>query len=649
MISEEKCAIADRPCPLPASLADASSIISVTVLSSPRRLLTLAAVITAALASLPAYAQASDLWAAPGGSAGPVCSNSAAPCTIAAALLAARSAPGADVVNLAPGTYAEVIAAVGDADTDVTIRGAGQLTTTIAGAATDAPVVQLGAIGTGTMALEDVTIDGSQSNLTSTALRSRLAKLTLTRVRVLQTGVQAKLVPAIDADATGSELVLDQAEVLANTQAGDPAIGAVNAGGTLTIRDSKITTTAVGDTAAVYARGNTTIQRSTLTHGEANAGYALRFSNTTAPFTIVVDSTVLKGGNTAARFDVGTGATTIALRGDTISPAVASNGYAVNVNPSAGGSQATATINSSLVLTRGVRIANGAQATCTYSNLPTVGFSGSPNCPTADFNPNSNTKLMLSELRLDPDLAPLFDSPAVDSGDPAGVAAGESPGDRLGRLRAGSSADVCDAGPGVRDKGAYERYRPLPSVAITGPDSFPAGTATFGAVTNSRDPVFAWVYGDGADGGTGGTTSRAFGRGSSSVKLTVGDRVFNCANAATKSFTITAAAGAAAADKTAPKLTKVKLAKSKIKRKQNATLRFTLSEAATVTVTAGRVKGKKLVGSRKVSFKGKKGANSVKLTAKKLKWRKARYGLKVGAKDAAGNSAKSVSLRLSVR
>ena len=44
------------------------------------------------------------------------------------------------------------------------------------------------------MAIQDLTIDGSQANLTSTALRSRLAKLTLTRVRVLQTAPQAKLV-----------------------------------------------------------------------------------------------------------------------------------------------------------------------------------------------------------------------------------------------------------------------------------------------------------------------------------------------------------------------------------------------------------------------------------------------------------------------
>ena len=106
---------------------------------------------------------------------------------------------------------------------------------------------------------------------------------------------------------------------------------------------------------------------------------------------------------------------------------------------------------------------------------------------------------------------------------------------------------------------------------------------------------------------------------------------------------------AAARDRTAPKLTKVSLAKKSVARRKNATLRFTLSEAATVTVTVGRLKGKKLTSPRTVSFKGKKGANRVTLSAKKLKWRRARYGVRVSAKDAAGNKAKSVALTLRVR
>ena len=441
---------------------------------------------------------------------------------------------------------------------------------------------------------------------------------------------------------------MDAVEVLANTQAGDPAIAAVMAGGTLTIHDSKITTTAVGDTAAVYARGNTTIQRSLLVHGEANMGYALRFSNTTAPFTIVVDSHRAQGRQhrRALRHRHRGDDDRDARRHDR--PVDRQQRQRRQHQPERrriDGRRDDQQLDPARP--RGP-VANGAQATCSYSNLPTVGFSGTPNCPTTDGNPLGNTKLMTSELRLDPDFAPLYDSPAVDSGDPAGVAPGESPGDRLGRRRAASSADTCDAGPGIRDRGAFERYRPLPAATIIGPDSLPAGTATFQGFTDSRDPVFTWAWGDGADGGGSNTTSRALGVGGSKITLTVNDRVYNCSNAVTKNFTVTAAAGGGSKDKTAPKLSKVKLAKS-IKRKGTATLRYTLSEAATVTITVGRVKGKKLVATKKFSVKGKKGANATKLTAKRFKWRKARYGVKLAAKDAAGNSAKSVSLKLSVR
>lgn len=657
-MSGETCAIAQVLFPYGARSADGPSIIRLIVPRSSHCLVALAAALAAA-ACLPAGAHAAALFAAPGGAGGPGCSSAAAPCSLSAALVAARGSPGADVVNLAPGTYNEVISATSEADTDVTIQGSGDRNTIISGAAADAPVVQLGAVGTGTMAMQDLMIDGSFSSLTSAALRSRLAKLTLTRVRVLQTDAQAKLAPAIDSDASGSELVMDGVEVLANTQTSDPAIGAVNVGGPLTMRDSIVTHTAPGDSAGVYARGNTLIQRSLITHDEMNAGYALRFANTTAAFTIVVDSSVLRGGNTAARFDVGTAATQVHLRGVTAAPTVLSNGYAVNLNASAGGSLARMAIDSSLLLNRSVRVNNGAQATCSYTNLPPTGSSGSPNCPTADGNALGNSRFTFIQLRLDPSLAPLFDSPAVDSGNPAGVAPGESPTDRLSRVRAASSADVCDAGPGTRDRGAFERYRPLPSVAIIGPDRPVAGvTTTYTASTDSRDPSFAWSFGEGLDGGSNSTTSRAFAVGAAQVALTVTDRVYNCAASTSKGLTVTAAATtagagggpAAGSDRTRPKITRVKLSRSRISRRRNATLSFTLSEAARVTITVSRLSSKKkVISRRKLVTNRKRGSNRVKLTVKRFKWRRALYSVRVSARDAAGNNAKSVARSLRAR
>jgi hypothetical protein len=635
--------------------ADAPAIIRTTVLRSlPLPRLTVAAALLAA-ACAPASARAAELYAAPGGSPAPApCSSPGAPCSLAAALLAARGSAGADVVNLAPGTFAEVISATGEADTDVTLRGAGIGVTTLSAPAVDSPMVQLGAIGNGTMAIEGLTIDATPAGATAAALRSRLAKLSLTRVRVVQSGATPKLAPAIDADASSSELVLDQVEVVSNTQTPDNAIGAVNVGGPLTMRDSTVSHSSIGDSAAVYARGDVTILRSTITHGDANAGQALRFVNTLELKTIVIDSSLLIGGNTGARLDVGTLATTATLRGVTIAPFATGNGYGVNLNASAGGSLARATVSSSLLVGRSVRVVNGAQTTCTFTNLPTTGSAGSPNCPAtgAGATAAGNTGLATAALKLGTDFIPAADSPAIDSGDPAGVAAGESPTDRLGRLRAGASADACDAGPGRRDKGAFERYRPRPAVAINGPDSVAAGVAAgFSAAVTARDPAYAWSFGDGAAGGDAATTSHAFAaRGSSSVTLTVTDRAWNCAASAAKPLTVTAAVGgSAASDRTAPKVTKAKLAKATIGRGKNATLSFTLSEAATVTVTVGRIKGKKLTATRKATFKGKKGANRVTLSAKKLKLRKGRYGLRIGAKDASGNSAKSIALKLRVR
>ncbi len=630
--------------------ADAPTIIR-RIVPRPHRFPSLLVALLAAGACLPASAPAAELYAAPGaGGAG--CTVPGAPCSLVAALSAARGAPGADVVNLAAGTYAEIISAIGEADTDVTIRGAGIGVTILAAPAVDGPMIQLGAIGTGTMAIEDLTIDATTAGPTAAALRSRLAKLSLTRVRIVQTGAAPKMAPAIDADASSSELVLDGVEVVSNTQTVDNAIGAVNVGGPLTMRDSTVTHTSTGDSAAVYARGNVTIQRSTISHGDANAGQALRFVNTLAAYTIVIDSSVLTGGNTGARLDVGTFATTATLRGVTIAPYATGNGYSLNLNAGAAGSLARATVGSSLLVGRSVRVSNGAQTTCTFTNLPTSGSSGSPNCPVsgAAATAAGNTGLTTAALKLGTDLVPAADSPAIDSGDTAGVAAGESPMDRLGRTRAGASADACEAGAGRRDKGAFERYRPRPSVAISGPDSFAAATPTaFSAAVTARDPAYAWSFGDGAAGGDAATTSHAFALGASRVTLSVTDRAYSCTGAATKAVIATAAVDPGGSDKTAPKLTRAKLAKASVARGKNASLSFTLSEAATVTVTVGRLKGKKLVSPRKLTIAGKRGANRVTLSARKLKLRKGRYGLRIAARDAAGNAAKTLALTLRVR
>lgn len=599
-------------------------------------------------AGLPATAQAADFYAAPGG--GGDCVN--APCSIAGAVLTARSAPGADVIHLAAGTYDEPLVATDAGDSELTISGAGDRLTVLAAAVPDSPVVDLGAGTGGVIALDNLMIDAPASGLFAPALRSRLARLNLTKVRILHTsGPLGKAVPAIDASLPASELVLDAVDIFADTQSYAGTAGAVTAAGPLTIRDSRITHISIGDTPTVLANGDVAIQRSTIAHRESNAGEALHYLNTAEPHSITLDSSLLTGGRTAARFDVGVQPTQIALRGVTLAPTAASNGYSVDIEAAPSATPAQATIVSALLLTRSVRVTGGASAVCTFSNLPLAGSSGDPACPTEPGNASGNTTLRADELQLDKDFAPQDGSPAIDSGDPSGTQAGESLADRLGRPRASASADVCEAGPGRRDKGAFERYRPRPQITISGPEQLLADTvASFSATTTAADPVFSWSFGDGAPGAGQPTTSHAFEAGASTVALEVIDRASGCASSSIKSLTVLAPPSpAVAGDRSAPRLTRTKFVRARIKRGRGARLRFTLSEAATVTITVRRRVGKKLVGTRRIVVKGRRGANRVILSRKKAGLRRARFAVTVVARDDTGNASKTVARKLIVR
>ncbi|HMS61596.1 MAG TPA: hypothetical protein PKD63_04890 [Solirubrobacteraceae bacterium] len=626
----------------------------------PRRSLTPTALSLLALLAAPAGASAADLYAGPAGGSGPPCASAAAPCTLADAVLAARATAGGDVVHLAAGAYAEPLRAVGAADTGLTFAGAGVGVTTLAAApAGDAPVVELGA-GAGTMSLRDLTIDGTGAGMTAAALRSRLDALSLLRVRVVQTGTTPKQAPAIDADTSAQALTLDAVDVLSDTQTGDAAMGAVNAGGPAVVRDSVITHTATGDSAALYARGPLTVLRSRLTHGQADAGHALRLSNQAEALAIVIDSTVLGGGRTAARFDLGIAASTVALRGDTLAPFPASTGFALDVRSNVAASLTTATVDSTLLVGRSARAFNGPVVTCTFSNVPTGASAVA--CPATPGNVVGNTRLTPAELQLGADLAPLPGSPAIDTGNTSGLAPGESATDVLGRPRAASSDDRCDAGPGRRDKGAFERYRSSPQIGIDGPpEALPGAPATFSAVTAAPGLELTWSFSDGAGGGTASTTTHAFAALPGSVSLTARDPRWNCSSTVSRAIAAApvpaagdpatpAAKAAKAPDRSAPRLTAAKLRSARVRLPRGSLgIGFRLSEAATVSVTIGRVSGKRIVAPRRVSVRGRAGANTVALTARRLKLRRGSYAVQLRARDAAGNAARVRTLRFSVR
>ena len=585
------------------------------------------------------------------------------PCTVNAALLAARAAPGADVIPLAAGTYTSAVSATSPSDTEVTLSGAGVSATTIAAAPpADAPMVELGSpAGSGAMTIEDLTLDGTGAGTFASPLRSRLASLMLRRVAVVQTGVTPKQAPAIDADVASESLTLERVSVVADTQAADGAVGAVNAGGPTVVRDSTITHTSVGDSAALYARGPLTVERSTIAHGDANLGYAVRVVNPDAAVQVAIDSSVLRGGRSAARFDLGAAASKLALRGTTFAPAALSTGWSIDVQSNVPASLAQATVDSSLLIGRSARATNGATVACTYTNVPSG--ASAVNCPTTAANAAGNTKLTTAELQLGADLAPLAGSAAIDSGNPAGVATGESATDILGRLRAGASDDRCDAGPGRRDKGAFERYRPSPQVTVSGPDALAPGAAgDFAAITSVPGLEFHWTFADGAEGGTAPATSHAFGELPSGATVTARDPRFDCATSVSRAIAATPvtapaapapgapAGGAAVRDRTAPSVKRARLDAARVRLPHGAIhLQLTLSEPATITLTVGRAKGSRIVAPRRIVLRGTLGANTIALKATRLKLRRGRYAVRIVARDAAGNAARSQTLRFSVR
>jgi len=581
---------------------------------------------------------------------------------VSAALLAARAAAGADVIHLAAGTYTAPVSATSPSDSDVTLAGAGVSATTIAAAPpADAPMVELGsAAGSGTMTIQDLTLDGAGAGTFASPLRSRLGSLTLRRVAVLQTGLAPKQAPAIDADLATESLTLERVSVVADTQAADGAVGAVNAGGPTVVRDSTITHTSVGDSAALYARGPLTVERSTISHGDANLGYAVRVVNPDAAIQVTIDSSILRGGRSAARLDLGAAASTLALRGTTFAPAALSTGWSVDVQSSVAGSLVQAKVDSSLLIGRSARATNGVTLACTFSNVPSGG--SAVNCPTTAANAAGNTKLTTAELLLGADLAPLAGSPATDSGNPAGVAAGESATDVLGSPRAGASDDRCDAGPGRRDKGAFERYRPSPQVALSGPDALaPAAAGDFAAASSTTGVEFHWSFADGADGGTAATATHAFAALPSGVTVTARDPRSGCITSASRAVAAAPTALAAPApvaptgatalpDRTAPSVQRARLDTGRVRLPRGAIhLRLTLSEPATITLTVGRAKGSRIVAPRRIVIRGTRGANTIALKASKLKLRRGRYAVRIAARDAAGNAARSQTLRFSAR
>jgi len=85
-------------------------------------------------------------------------------------------------------------------------------------------------------------------------------------------------------------------------------------------------------------------------------------------------------------------------------------------------------------------------------------------------------------------------------------------------------------------------------------------------------------------------------------------------------------------------------------RKRGTTIRYTLSEAATVTVRVEKVRGKRIVPAGTLPGSGKAGVNSVRFTGKigRRLLKPGSYRLRVVARDAAGNESTSAARRFRI-
>jgi hypothetical protein len=221
----------------------------------------------------------------------------------------------------------------------------------------------------------------------------------------------------------------------------------------------------------------------------------------------------------------------------------------------------------------------------------------------------------------------LASSPAIDGGDPAPLASGESTTDLDGnpRVVAGHKGHAA-----VSDVGAYEfqphaptvsAHASKPSVVAGGPDTF----AATGADTSPGDSVaFRWSFDDGA-AATGATVKHTFtkpGRHTATVTAIDLDGF-----TATATVTITATTPK-------PKLTHLKLKPRSVKTK--TVVSYGDSQRATTTFTIERKHGHKYV--RVATFKHRDKAGKNKLTLKRRHLRAGDYKLVAVAKDAGGKS-----------
>jgi len=528
------------------------------------------------------------------------CTSPIAACkTIGAAIVDARGTTGGDTIQIAAGTYGEVVTLDQASDAGDSLIGAGQdpdpATNTIIAAPGTVSSVLLGGGTASGVSLNDLEVHVASSAKTEPVVQvdpgaGGHAELTRVTVAVTNAGHQQ---PAIT--------VLSGAVTLSYDDVGSAGTGpAIVAGGaspgTLNVDHSDISGGAAsGPLSTTVVLGDTETTRIILSLLSAPGGAGDVLASSAARLT--VDSSIILGGSVFGVLLQGAPSARTLLRHVTIDagatggadPAVSVTGQAAEVANS--------------ILLGGVNVNGGGTITCLYSEL-LLNESAGVACGGAEGNQQHSPDTLFASLAPGTDYRLKPGSPAVDAGAPGPLPADEAITDFDGNPRVLDGNLDCTA---RTDMGAYEvsgLAGSAPQVSISAPAS--AGTnhpVVFTSTVNPGAPAplhYLWGFPSGASPTTASTTQTFTSVGQKLATLTVTD-AHGCATTATHTIKIVPGIG-----KTAPPtITHVKVI-LKGQRKRLSAFQYALSEKANVSIKWQRAKrGRVSLDGKSCEFKTK--------------------------------------------
>jgi hypothetical protein len=549
------------------------------------RNLTLALAAIGCGAFAPAAARAATFYVdgAQAGTTHPCTSPIAACKTIGAAIVDARGTTGGDTIQIAAGTYGEVVTLDQVSDAGDSLIGAGQdsdpATNTIIAAPGTVSSVLLGGGTASGVSLNDLEVHVASSAKTEPVVQvdpgvGGHAELTRVTVAVTNAGHHE---PAITVLPGAVTLSYDD---VASAGTGPAIVAGGASPGTLNLDRSDISGGAASGlfaTTVVLGDAETTRITHSLLSAPGGAGTAL--SSTAARLT--VDSSIILGGSVFGVLLQGAPSARTLLRHVTIDA-----GATGGTDPAVSVTSQTAEVANSILL-GGVNANGGGTLTCLYSEL-LLNESAGVACGGPEANQQHAPDTLFASLAPGTDYRLKPGSPAVDAGVPGPLPADEATTDFDGNPRLLDGNLDCTA---RTDMGAYELSGlagSKPQVSISAPAS--AGTnhpVLFTSTVNPGAPAplhYLWGFPSGASPTTASTTQTFTAVGQKLVTLTVTD-AYGCAATATGNIKIFASIG-----KTAPPtITNVKVI-LKGHRKLLSAFRYTLSEKAKVSIKWQRAK-----------------------------------------------------------